>query len=450
MDDSENPLGALEKADIPLKDLEVVPLPARGDQAFIFAVRNRLNPTNSLDVGATTKEDMMDWIECINRTVKELEARSLQQRIDEKKLKIHRELSALVFYSQSVPFKTFEENTQLEYYKMSSFSEKKALALVREVNGQANAFNRYNMRQLSRVYPNGKRVDSSNYDPRVMWNCGIQLVALNYQTPDKSMWHNHGKFQQNGRSGYILKPAAMLQPTFDPYDHRTYAGVDPVTIHIRVISGRHLVKPARGIASPFVEVDLVGIDLDKYKTKTFPDNGFCPAWVELVDGKTSWNEEVSFNVDMRDLASLRFIVQDEDMFGDANTIGQNVFPLGTQREPSIRTGYRSVQLKNAYNEPLELSSVLVHVRVEYEKSQEYQSLQELRENLRRADAMRDALIKEALMNQQKGQQDQATSDQLKQINSEITNINSKIMSNPLEVRRRKQEQQDKRGTTRNK
>ena len=107
---------------------------------------------------------------------------------------------------------------------------------------------------------------------------------------------------------------------------------------MQVISGRHLVKPARGIASPFVEVDLVGIDLDKYKTKTFPDNGFCPAWVELVDGKTSWNEEVSFNVDMRDLASLRFIVQDEDMFGDANTIGQNVFPLGTQREPSIRTG----------------------------------------------------------------------------------------------------------------
>ncbi|EGD83199.1 phospholipase C gamma [Salpingoeca rosetta] len=441
-DDADNPLGALEKADIELKNLEVVPLPARGDQAFIFAIRNKLNPTQSLDVGATTKEDMMDWIDSINRTVKELEARNIQRRIDEKKLKIHRDLSALVFYSQSVPFRSFEENCSLEYFKMSSFSEKKAMALVREVNGQAEAFNRYNIRQLSRVYPNGKRVDSSNFDPRVMWNAGMQLVALNYQTPDRAMWLNHGKFQQNGRCGYVLKPQSMLKPTFNPYDHKTY-GVDPVTIHVRVISGRHLLKPARGIASPFVEVDLVGIEHDKYKTKTCTDNGFCPAWVEAVDGRTCWNEEVSFNVDMPELACLRIVVQDEDMFGDANTIGQNVYPLGTQHESSIRTGYRSIQLKNAFNEPLELSSILVHIRVEYERSEEYQSLQELRENLRRAGARRDELIKETLLQQQQGKQDQVVAKQLQQLNHEITSINTQIMSNPVEMRRLKQEQQDK-------
>ena len=40
---------------------------------------------------------------------------------------------------------------------------------------------RYNNRQLTRVYPTGSRVDSSNLDPRVHWNAGCQVVALNFQ-----------------------------------------------------------------------------------------------------------------------------------------------------------------------------------------------------------------------------------------------------------------------------
>lgn len=35
--------------------------------------------------------------------------------------------------------------------------------------------------QLSRVYPHGTRFDSSNYNPLTVWNCGCQLVALNFQ-----------------------------------------------------------------------------------------------------------------------------------------------------------------------------------------------------------------------------------------------------------------------------
>ena len=33
----------------------------------------------------------------------------------------------------------------------------------------------YNKRQLSRIYPAGSRVNSSNYDPVNMWNCGCQI-----------------------------------------------------------------------------------------------------------------------------------------------------------------------------------------------------------------------------------------------------------------------------------
>ena len=37
------------------------------------------------------------------------------------------------------------------------------------------------------------------------------LVALNYQTGGLAMDINTAKFQQNGRCGYILKPAVMRE-----------------------------------------------------------------------------------------------------------------------------------------------------------------------------------------------------------------------------------------------
>ena len=70
----------------------------------------------------------------------------------------------------------------------------------------------YNKRMLSRIYPPGVRFDSSNYDPQPCWELGCQLVALNFQTHDKHMWLNQGRFAQNGRCGYLLKPAFLRDP----------------------------------------------------------------------------------------------------------------------------------------------------------------------------------------------------------------------------------------------
>ena len=71
-----------------------------------------------------------------------------------------------------------------------------------------------------------------------------------------------------------------------------------------------------------------------------------------------WNESCEFDIINPDLALIRFAVHDEDVFGDPTFIGQAVFPV-----PCIKTGYSSIQLKNAYNEELELSSLLVHVDI---------------------------------------------------------------------------------------
>ncbi|KAI5640351.1 phosphatidylinositol-specific phospholipase c, Y domain-containing protein [Phthorimaea operculella] len=193
-------------------------------------------------------------------------------------------------------------------------------------------------------------VDSSNYNPIPFWSCGSQLVALNYQTPDKAMQINVGKFRENGGCGYILKPEYMFEEGYNPYDKRSIEKkVAPWTVKLRVIGARHLCKSGRGTASPFVEVEIIGADYDsgvKLVTKTVSDNGINPIWNDIIE----------FEVANPDLALIRFLVQDEDMFGDPNFIGQATYPL-----KCLRTGYRSVVLHNNYSEELELSSLLVHI-----------------------------------------------------------------------------------------
>lgn len=78
------------------------------------------------------------------------------------------------------------------------------------------------------------------------------------------------------------------------------------------------------------------------------ENGFNPVW----------NETCEFTIRNCHLALLRFEVQDEDMFGEPNFIGQATFPLNC-----IRVGYRSVPLQNKYSENIELASLLVHVSI---------------------------------------------------------------------------------------
>ncbi|XP_015761083.1 PREDICTED: inactive phospholipase C-like protein 1 [Acropora digitifera] len=95
-----------------------------------------------------------------------------------------------------------------KYWEMCSFSENVARRLTQ--NFPEELVN-YNKSFLSRIYPSGKRVDSSNYNPQEMWNCGCQMVALNYQTPGVMMNLNTGKFLENGGCGYVLKPAVMRE-----------------------------------------------------------------------------------------------------------------------------------------------------------------------------------------------------------------------------------------------
>lgn len=202
------------------------------------------------------------------------------------------------------------------------------------------------------------------------------MVALNYQTPDKPMQYNEARFAANGRSGYVLKPAFMRHENYDPERLNAIAGSStPITLTVEVVAGRHLARKdkGKGIVSPVVEVEILGMPCDNriYRTKAI-----CKLLLSLTfrlpstsnsvsvlagDGlRPVWKEQFEFNVDYPEAALLRFQVEDGDFIGPSADpfIGQATFPLDC-----IRGGYRSVPLRNAYSEELELSSLLVHIHM---------------------------------------------------------------------------------------
>ena len=65
-------------------------------------------------------------------------------------------------------------------YEMCSFPETKVDGLVKK--RQCSVLHHFNRTNLSRVYPKGQRLESSNFDPMQMWNCNVHMAALNYQT----------------------------------------------------------------------------------------------------------------------------------------------------------------------------------------------------------------------------------------------------------------------------
>ncbi|WVR05835.1 hypothetical protein IAU60_002861 [Kwoniella sp. DSM 27419] len=116
------------------------------------------------------------------------------------------QLADLLVYTAGVKYAGFSKLNEYTFREQFSVSEKTANRIVRE--NQADWI-KHNFSHISRVYPRGTRLTSSNYDPTVAWSAGCQLVALNWQTLDEGALYNHAMFQ--GGNGYILKPLALRQ-----------------------------------------------------------------------------------------------------------------------------------------------------------------------------------------------------------------------------------------------
>ncbi|XP_032345580.1 1-phosphatidylinositol 4,5-bisphosphate phosphodiesterase beta-3 isoform X2 [Camelus ferus] len=253
------------------------------------------------------------------------------------------EMSTLVNYIEPVKFKSFEAaRKRNKCFEMSSFVETKAME---QLTKSPMEFVEYNKQQLSRIYPKGTRVDSSNYMPQLFWNVGCQLVALNFQTLDVAMQLNAGVFEYNGRSGYLLKPEFMRRPDkcFDPFTEVIVDGIVANALRVKVISGQFLSDRKVGI---YVEVDMFGLPVDtrrKYRTRTSQGNSFNPVWDE---------EPFDFpKVVLPTLASLRIAAFEEG----GKFVGHRILPVS-----AIRSGYHYICLRNEANQPLCLPALLIY------------------------------------------------------------------------------------------
>ncbi|NXU37723.1 PLCZ1 phosphodiesterase, partial [Drymodes brunneopygia] len=149
-----------------------------------------------------------------------------------KKIKIAIALSDLVVYTKSQKFVSFEHSHDHQMcYENNSIGESRARKLAKH---SAKEFIAHTTRFITRIYPKGRRMNSSNYKPQEFWNVGCQMVALNFQTPGLEMELQDGKFLDNGGCGYVLKPAFLRDPhtTFTPQNVGGYS--KPMSLSIRV------------------------------------------------------------------------------------------------------------------------------------------------------------------------------------------------------------------------
>ena len=62
---------------------------------------------------------------------------------------------------------------------------------------------------VRRIYPNGWRIDSSNYDPLQFWRSGAHIASLNWQVFDHGMQLNEAMFV--GSEGWVVKPSHLRE-----------------------------------------------------------------------------------------------------------------------------------------------------------------------------------------------------------------------------------------------
>lgn len=204
------------------------------------------------------------------------ESESMPEEIvnPKKQSNIVKVLGELGVYAAGVKFAGFDADESKMYNHIYSFMES-TFAKNSKTTELKRMVVRHNMRYMMRVYPNGWRFTSSNFDPLMYWCRGVQMCALNWQTWDLGMQLNDAMFAAGTDvSGYVLKPNSLREITM-LQNVPAAAGAGHikrerkiVSFSINVISAQQLMRP-RNLPSnrsvdPYVEVEVYHAD-DKTK-----------------------------------------------------------------------------------------------------------------------------------------------------------------------------------------
>ncbi|CAL8359523.1 unnamed protein product [Lota lota] len=262
-----------------------------------------------------------------------------------KKVMVAEALSDLVIYTQSVKFTSFSHaRLNQQPYQNTSMGEKQAHKLAR---ASGPDFILHNQRCLIRIYPAGSRTTSSNYNPQDFWSVGSQLVALNFQSLGLPMDLNGGRFQDNGRCGYVLKPAVLRSGQGNSDPTSSLQRPRPTQLLLKVISGSHLPVPRSGKSlDSFVRVEVHGVHSACRKHTDTVKNSLSPCW----------DASMNFSISDPDLCLLRFSVREQTGLLSSEFVGQYSLAFS-----SMKRGYRWLPLLSREGFSLDPASLFVFV-----------------------------------------------------------------------------------------
>nr|XP_027204952.1 1-phosphatidylinositol 4,5-bisphosphate phosphodiesterase zeta-1-like [Dermatophagoides pteronyssinus] len=228
----------------------------------------------------------------------------------------------------------------LEEFKinhMISRDERKSL----EIN--FNEYRQFTKNHMVRVYPSGWRQNSSNYNPLDHWNCGAQLVALNYQRSTLPMFMNNALFSLNGQCGYVLKPNHLRHdyPNNLSNLHRPL-----IKLSIKILCGQfwntfHNMFECQKVRLKIITRVYCGDNRTYRQPTDTTSNGFNPIW----------NETFEFLIDQPELTFIHFTLTNHD----------NFFAHYLISFKAMRKGYRFVPLYDKNYRLIRFTKLFLHI-----------------------------------------------------------------------------------------
>ncbi|KAL4934122.1 putative 1-phosphatidylinositol-4,5-bisphosphate phosphodiesterase Plc1 [Aspergillus undulatus] len=280
------------------------------------------------------------------------------------KSKITKPLSDLGIYTRGYKWHSFSSPESQTFNHVYSFAERSFESVCREPNNKA-LFEKHNQKYLTRVYPSGFRLRSSNFDPLKFWRRGVQMAALNWQTYDVGMQMNQAMFAAGSdRTGYVLKPESLRVPSSETDTRITERKL--VRFSVDVISAQQLPRPQNmpldGNINPYVEIEMFSAD-DRGQSFAFGEGGMnasarngmsgigCPhrrrTRIEQRNGYSpNFNESFRLSLETKypDLVFVRWTVWSSVDGRSTGNNGSVQLATFTAKLTSLSQGYRYLPL----------------------------------------------------------------------------------------------------------
>lgn len=246
-----------------------------------------------------------------------------------------KKLVDLAVYTQGTKYRGFSKLVHYASNQMFSVSERTSNKIL--ASGQASDWVKHNTSHLSRVYPKGSRLSSSNYNPIPYWEAGAQMVSLNYQTLDQGTILNHALFAPGG---YVLKPPCLRHP-------KIYEREEKISVKLTVISAQRL-PPTPDL---YVEATLHGPDDYEESTKT--------RRIHEPTLNPRWDSTLTFAIVTKpSLLALSFLHLEIKQSG-SGVVAQWIRPLA-----DCGRGWRYLPLEDATRSKFLFASLFVRLDIE--------------------------------------------------------------------------------------